>query len=404
MPSMRRRTGPGEAGMTPRIDVDSLLEFAHRKTGFSDLGKCGDILVEGWRCLAKGIGDSRSYNAIGMHRLNEEFLWWIETHLRFEADLDRHPEICDVPVAEPIFIADFGRAGSTFLHNLLALDVRARTPALWEMWNPSPPPSRNADDEKARIAAANSRIEVIRRTAPMSMRIHPLSAQGPEECQWIVPHGTHLAMQHQALGYWEWLRQLDEAALRALLGYYRLRVQHLQLFHRREYWLSKSMTHLYYLPVLLDVFPDARVICLHRDPRQAVPSMCSLYRSIRYSLGRHDANAELGKLVMEIFVDSVGRMMETDRRHDPGRFVDVHFTDLAADPVGTVRRIYGQIGLSCAEFYVQAVEAYAAASDSGRHAHSYRAEDFGLTDGEIAERAGDYLCWLDGKRVEHRAA
>jgi hypothetical protein len=399
MPLTQRRRGPVEAGTPGRINVDALLDFAQRKTGLRNLGECGDIVVEGWMCLAKAIGDSRSYNAIGMHRIKEDFSRSIEAHLKFEADLDRFPEISEVPVVEPIFIVDFGRAGSTLLHNLLAQDVRARTPALWELWNPSPPPGSNSGDEHSRIAATEARVELIRKATPTSLRIHSLAAQEPEECQWIVRHGTHLAMQHQAIGYWEWLKKLDPPALRKLCDYYKLNVQHLQLFRRRDYWLSKSMTHLFYLPVFLDVFPDAKVIRLHRDPCQVVPSMCSLYRSFRYGLIRHDSNAGLGELVMEIFADSMDRMMEADRRYGPERFFDVHFSDLAADPVAAVRQIYNEIGLSYTDAFDQAIKAYAIKSNTERYAHSYRAEDFGLTDSKIMERSAAYLAWLERQKA-----
>jgi len=398
MPLTRRRPSAAEAGTLGRINVDALLDFAQRKSGLKNLGQCGDLVFEGWAALAKAIGDSRSYNAIGIHRLKEDFSRTIEAHLRFEADLDRYPEIRDVAVVKPVFIVDFGRAGSTFLHNLLAQDVRARTPALWELWNPSPPPGSNAETESLRIAAAETRIDLIRKATPMSLRIHPLAAQEPEECQWIVRHGTHLAMQHQAVGYWEWLRNLDNAALRALLAYYRLNVQHLQLFRRRDYWLSKSMTHLHYLPVFSDVFPDARIIRLHRDPCQVVPSMCSLYRSFRYGLTRHDDGAGLGELVMDIFSDGVNRMMEADKSRGSGTFVDVHFRDLTADPIGTVRQIYDAIGLSWTDDFEQAIQTYVARSDKERHGHSYRAEDFGLTDDKIRERSAAYLEWLQGQQ------
>src|SRR5947209_7751880 len=86
------------AGANARINVDGLVEFAQRKTGMNNLGECGDIVLEGWKCLAKAITDTKRYNALGMHRLNQDILGCVEGHLRFEGDLDRYPEIRDVPV------------------------------------------------------------------------------------------------------------------------------------------------------------------------------------------------------------------------------------------------------------------------------------------------------------------
>jgi len=386
--------------------VDEILELAQYKTGLTELGSDYSALIfEGWNCLAKSISDSRTYDASGLQARNLQFLRLIEGHLRFEADLKQYPEIRTVPVVAPMFIVDFGRSGSTFLHNLLAQDENARTPALWELWEPSPPPRPDTYDTDERIAKTNERLEIVRKWTPDILKIHSLAAQRPDECLWIKPHGTHFAMQHLAIEYWEWLKGLDEGGLAALFSYYKLRVQHLQLFCRRGFWLSKSMTHLHYLPVLLDTFPDAKIIRLHRDPLRVLPSTCSLLRSMRFGFQRPNADEATGEFTLDIFVDGMDRMMALDQRCGSGRFVDVDFRDLTDDPIATVRRIYDQLGRCYTSPLDKKINAYLAEfNNQPQHRHEYRLEEFALSEGKVMTRSARYLDWLDARLGKHSVA
>jgi hypothetical protein len=381
-----------------RIDLERLLRAAQRNAGWRSLGAHGNLHWEGLTRLAQSI--EREHGSIdpqGATVLNQQFLDRMESLLHFERDLARCPEIARVPVERPIFIVDFGRSASTLLHNLLALDPNARAPRLWELWNPSPPPRPETYETDDRIARARQRLEVMRKFAPTALDIHPLEATGPEECQWLMRHGTHYAMLHNAVGYWEWLRDLDDVNLGGLFSYYRLQVQHLQLHCRRDYWLSKSQSHLHYLPVLLRTFPDARIVRLHRDPCKIVPSLCSLYQNVRAGFTRSGAGDGFGALMLDIFADGMKRMIEADRHTPAAQVIDVFFTDLIGDPRASVRRIYRHFAMTYTDRLDTDLRAHTNASGQPSSAHRYRLEEFGLTRDKVMRRAAPYLTWLEAR-------
>ena len=247
------------------IDIDNLWRVAARKLRAPPTPP-QDLHVEGLRCLASALESEGRYDADALRLLQREVLARILADLNFSNDLLHHRGIIDVPVHRPLFVIGFGRTGSTLLQNLLALDESARAPLLWELWSPSPPPHPETYDTDPRIEIAQRRLDMFTRADPLILQIHPRMARGPDECHWMMRHAPITAMRYQVPEYWEWLKRLSNSGLGELYSHYRLQVQHLQLFCRRGHWLSKAPSHLHFMPVLFNVFPDANVIRLHRHP------------------------------------------------------------------------------------------------------------------------------------------
>jgi hypothetical protein len=64
----------------------------------------------------------------------------------------------------------------------------------------------------------------------------------------------------------------------------------------------------------------------------------------------------------------------------PGRFVDVRFLDMLADPAAEARRVLGELGLPPDAADDAAFDAYLEVNrEEKRGAHSYTAADFGLS-------------------------
>lgn len=391
----RKRCEPVFA-MKETLKFDRLMQTAQRRTRLSGLGVGGAIVMEGWQHLIESVNHSRRYDARGVEMLREEFSIRLAAELQLERDLAQFPKIKDVPIIGPVFIVNFGRAGSTFLHNLMAQDQRAHAPALWELWSPSPPPGRDKTDCDARIQAARERIELVEKWTPEVLKIHPLVADQPDECHWIVSHGTHYALQHVALPYWEWLKGLKADQQHELMARYRLQIQRLQLFRRGRYWLSKSMSHLHALPALLHTFPHATIICLHRDPLCAVPSLCSLYQRVGSGFVHGGADAELGELALDVFINGMNRLMATEQSCQTARFLHVRFDDLVANPVRTVRRIAEAMRHEYTQDWNDRCQAYLARNNTApRYRHNYALDRFGLTEERVNTRAAAYRRWLD---------
>jgi hypothetical protein len=171
-------------------------------------------------------------------------------------------------------------------------------------------------------------------------------------------------------------------------------VQHLQLFCGGTHWLSKSVAHLHYLPVLRDVFPDAGVIRLHRHPARAVPSLCSLAAAYRAIFSERINRVEIGETILDMFVDGTRRMMAADL--PSGDVADVHYADLVADPIGVVRRIYRELGYSWSTAFEAAMKDYLE-QERGipRPPHRYALEEFSLSQAVVLDSTAGYLHWIE---------
>jgi hypothetical protein len=384
------------------IDVEALWRIAARKSHASPVPP-RDLEVEGLRCLVASLQVGGRYDAAALRVIQREIFLWIVSYLEFARDLKRHPEISDVPVLRPLFITGCGRTGSTLLLNLLALDVEARAPLLWQLLAPSPPP-RPGDCADQRIAAAQRRVDVFTQVDPAVRQIHPMAPEMPDECHWMMRHSPLTVTLYQVPEYWRWLKTLPVGDLRLLYQGYRRQVQQLQLFDRRGHWLSKAFSHLHYMPVLHDVFPDANVVRLHRHPCQAIPSLCSLVSIYRRLTTRQiDAN-EIGATLLDIFVDGMDRLMSVPQPVATEHAIDISYDELTADPmagpIAVVRRLYGRFGYAYTPAFEQAmVRSLETQRAVERPRHVYTIEQFGLSHAQVVERAGDYLRWSEARCV-----
>jgi hypothetical protein len=373
-----------------------MLGMAQQQTGLEDLGVYGNVHIAGFRRLAESLQVDDRLSEAGRRRVRIELFYWLTRYLIFEGDLASHPEVLAVPMAKPVFIAGFGRTGSTFLHHLLALDPRFRTPQLWELLHPFPPPRPGTYRSDPRIERTRRSVAASLAVSPEVARLHPIEAQAPDECNWIMRHGPQQLMRYRGLRYWDWLMGLEREPLRQLYAHYKIQIQFLQLHCRAEHWLGKSIHHQFFLPVLFDVFPDARVIRLHRDPVHCIPSLANLaasYRRLYY--GARVDRRELGRWMLDFFVENARRMMDADRRDPQRRCVDIGYDALIEDPFAAVRRIYEHLGCEPSPAVAESMTAHIArAGGTYKSGLAPDPAEFGLSAAEIVERSAGYLSWL----------
>jgi hypothetical protein len=101
------------------------------------------------------------------------------------------------------------------------------------------------------------------------------------------------------------------------------------------------------LPMLLELYPDARVVHIHRHPHDVYRSNLHLTREAHVLFQLQDPPPGGG--YSERFLENYVAMEEAfyrDAAHLPAeRVVDVRFDDLERDPFGQIGRIYRALGL-----------------------------------------------------------
>jgi hypothetical protein len=146
------------------------------------------------------------------------------------------------------------------------------------------------------------------------------------------------------------------------------------------------------LDALTEVYPDARLVMLHRDPTVVSASVCSLIRTLSSTFSDADHTRYIASHWIEMLETMIERVDNFRTTRPDHAIVDVHYADLVTDPVGTVERIYTASGTQLSEVAAAAMRQYVADHPKGQFgSHGYNLRDFGLEEGAIRERFADYV-------------
>jgi hypothetical protein len=155
----------------------------------------------------------------------------------------------------------------------------------------------------------------------------------------------------------------------------------------------KCPEHVFALPAIRTVYPDARIVFVHRDPVKVLLSQSRLTEVLRQPFTRFLDPKALGPLESRRWLDGVNRMVAAgDDAGFPDPVCHVHYLDLVSDPVSTVDSVYRHFGMTLPAPTAHAIERYAAVRPKGGYGdHHYLFEDHGLVEAEERVRFRDYM-------------
>lgn len=110
--------------------------------------------------------------------------------------------------------------------------------------------------------------------------------------------------------------------------------------------MLKSPTHTFRLPILLEMFPEARFVHLTRHPVAVFLSTVRLWKSLFVSHAYQKPKfEEVEEFVFTTFLHMHQRLEATRQLIPPERLLDIRYEDLVADIPATTRLIYEQLEL-----------------------------------------------------------
>ena len=328
--------------MSP-LERNGLLVDARLRTGLIDFGD--PLLEPPLSILLDSLENQADLSPLGRFLIRGHLLELLETRLRLTEDWKHSNGLERIPISRPVFITGMPRSGSTFLHELLAADPDNRAPRVWEVMFPIPTPRRDQPQRDLRILKAATRLWWFRRLAPGADAVHPLRACTPQECVAIQSH-TFLSEEFVATchvpSYEAFLHSTD---LTPAYLWQRRFLQHLQFHDRPMRWVLKSPDHVYGLEQLFAVFPDAMVIQTHRNPLKVLRSSTQLVEILHGLFARRIDADRIARREAGALAEAIDRCTRFRDTHPElaHRFIDVRYTELVADPLAVVRRIYRQL-------------------------------------------------------------
>lgn len=110
--------------------------------------------------------------------------------------------------------------------------------------------------------------------------------------------------------------------------------------------MMKSPCHTYHIPTLLEMFPDAKFLYLHRNPYDVFKSTCHLRRTLiaENTLGR-DCTDGTEEEVIRSYKFGFDVYQRDKHLIPEGNLSEVGYDSLTADPIGELKRIYAELHL-----------------------------------------------------------
>jgi hypothetical protein len=290
------------------------------------------------------------------------------------------------------------RTGTTLISNLLATDPARRSPLTWEIDDPVPPPS---GDQLYTDPRALARLEAERQmlaARPEMGKYYRNSAIYPNECVYIMAHDFKTLMWESRcnqLQYRDWLFQTD------MTSAYQYHKRFLQLLQADApgTWNLKMPSHALWLPTLLEVYPDARLVWMHRDPLTAMGSFCSIIALAQQAFTAAPDPLFIGRNCAWQAQQHLDRIMDARDVLGEDRIIDVHYAELTREPLDTMRKLYDSLG---DEFTVEAESGMRAWLDDNPQdkfgKHEYRLAQYGLSPESVNALLERYLVRYEVER------
>lgn len=247
-------------------------------------------------------------------------------------------------VYPPLFILGHWRSGTTLLHNLLACDPQFTAPTLLQTLYPHT------------FLTFERQLRLLGVFAPRKRLIDDMrfGFEQPQEDEfalcnatllspyltWLFPHSqenfdrfltlcdvTPQEYTHWCQAFVDFLRKVTLRTNRRLV--------------------LKSPAHMARIRVLLELFPEAQFVHIHRNPYAVFQSTRHLYQTMwRTTTLQQSDDLDLDELVLRRY-EIVYRHFVAEQPLIPAaNYTELSFEELTANPFQMLERLYGELGLA----------------------------------------------------------
>lgn len=249
----------------------------------------------------------------------------------------------------PIFILGHWRSGTTHLQNLICQDSALGYLTAFQAIAPGFCLVGSGGIRRVLSRIVNPR----NRTRPMDNVAFSLDAPQEEELALanMTPHSfAHafvLPRQAETLFRRYVLFEDLPAATRAeWIDHYLTLLRKVSLASGGRRLILKNCTNTARIAMLLDLFPDAKFVHIHRNPYRVFASTVHLHEKLTALCQLQDIrHEEIEANVLTFYRGLMKKFLAERSVVGPGNLVEVRYEDLERDPLLELRRIYEHLGL-----------------------------------------------------------
>jgi omega-hydroxy-beta-dihydromenaquinone-9 sulfotransferase len=246
----------------------------------------------------------------------------------------------------PVFIIGHWRSGTTYLHSLMIRDenlghmtmLQAVSPQLFLV-----------------MGSLVRKILAWRMPETRPMDNLPMSPDVPQEEEFAMANATGLSFYlswifprnaREYFGRFALFEDIPSGRLRTWKKRYLGLLRKITMVSNGRRLVLKNPVNTGRIPILLELFPDARFIHIYRNPIAVYPSTLNLYdKMLGMCSVQHVLTPEIEEYVLS-FYESLMKKYFYDKHLIPKKnLVEVKFEDMESDPMNEVRRIYEHLRL-----------------------------------------------------------
>ena len=259
------------------------------------------------------------------------------------------------PHEAPVFVLGYFRSGTTWLQTLLSLDPALRSPIWLEALSPHT------------FVVTWAILRVLLAPFLWLVRIRavsPLGATLPAEddfalCNWArtsVIAGRAVLPAEQ--DFYNRFHDLDGLSRQERARWERHElafVGKLMLIAGGRRLVLKSPSHTARIRHLKRLFPGAKFIHISRPPRAVFQSNLALVKGVQdtFRLGAPIDADRQEEIIVSEYLATMDHYVADRALIPPGDLAELRLQDLAADPLGELKRVYGELGLALSETFRQ---------------------------------------------------
>ena len=249
---------------------------------------------------------------------------------------------------EPVFILGHWRSGTTHLHNLLCQDQQMGYTTTFQSVFP---------DTIFNIAGRFLFENITRLLIPGTRKGDnvALSPSYPQEEEFALGDKTPICFYYfwmfpkNIINYYNSFvrfRDVDGDKLKAWKRNYKLLIKKALKNTKRQRFLSKNPTNTARIKVLLDMFPKAKFIHIHRNPIEVFLSTRHFYQKMLPHLQLQPiAQEEMDGHIIDIYKNLMNDYFEQKEIIPPGNLIEVSFDELENRPEAILGNIYEKLNL-----------------------------------------------------------
>lgn len=272
-----------------------------------------------------------------------------------ENELLNNISLKSIIVSDPIFILGHWRSGTTHLHNILINDSNFSYPTLLQVTFPNTFLTIQKKMESKR-AEVNER--------PMDNVQISYNSPGEEEVAvWTMCNissiGNRLLTEKEA--FYDRFLTFKEASNEELNVWKENLIFFLKKIsiNDERKLLLKSPESTARIPLLLDLFPNAKFINIHRNPIDVFKSTKNLYQKVFKQSYFHNVSDEhLKERILKVYKEMYNAYFKSVNLISNKNFMDISYEELVDSPLKTIQSIYTHLNLELNETTKSKIEQY----------------------------------------------